>query len=341
MAAPVYLSHPSSLEHDTGHHPECAARIVAIEGALRERDWLGLERVESRAADVALITAVHDARYVDAILRASAEGGGMLDADTVISDGSWRAALHAAGGACELVDLLLGGEAPTGMSAHRPPGHHAEHAQAMGFCLFNNVAVAAQHALDAGGLERVLVLDFDVHHGNGTNDLFHDTPAVLYASIHESPLYPGTGPALDIGHGPGEGYTVNLPVPGGSGDATFVSLVTHVVAPVARAYEPQLILLSTGYDAHRDDPLADCRVTEAGYAAMTAAMVRLATELEAPLGAVLEGGYDLSALARSVVATLEVLGAPVPPAPVDVAVDPLAAAARERLAERWSLSGAV
>jgi len=341
MAAPVYLSHPSSLEHDTGDHPERAARIVAIEEALQARDWLGFERVASRPADVALIAAVHDPRYVDAILRASAEGGGMLDADTVISEGSWRAALHAAGGACELVDRLLLGQAPTGMSAHRPPGHHAERAQAMGFCLFNNVAVAAQHALDGHGLERVLILDWDVHHGNGTNDLFHDTPSVLYASIHESPLYPGTGPAEDIGAGRGTGYTVNLPVPPGSGDATFVSLVTHVVAPLARAYAPQLILLSTGYDAHRDDPLADCRVTEAGYAAMTAAMVRVGAELEAPVGAVLEGGYDLVALARSVAATLEVLGAGEPPAPVELAVDAVAAAARERLGERWSLSGAV
>ncbi len=179
----------------------------------------------------------------------------------------------------------------------------------MGFCLFNNVAVAARRALDAHAAERVLVLDWDVHHGNGTNDIFHASPEVLFVSIHESPLYPGTGPASDVGSGPGTGYTVNLPVPHSSGDDTFCSLVEHVVLPLGRAFEPRLILISAGYDAHEGDPLATCTVTDAGFAAMAGSMRRLAAELDVPFGMVLEGGYDLGALSRSVAATLEVAAA--------------------------------
>jgi acetoin utilization deacetylase AcuC-like enzyme len=177
----------------------------------------------------------------------------------------------------------------------------------MGFCLFNNIAVAAQHALDAHGLERVLILDWDVHHGNGTNDIFHARSEVLYVSIHESPLYPGTGRASDVGSGAGEGYTVNLPVRAGSGDEIFSGLVADVVVPRARSYRPQLILVSAGFDAHRDDPLASCTVTEQGYAAMTSTMMSLGAELGAPVGYVLEGGYSLSALASSVAATMAVM----------------------------------
>src|SRR5205085_5918896 len=215
--------------------------------------------------------------------------------------------LHAAGGAVRLVDLLLDGAVPTGFSAHRPPGHHATKDRAMGFCLFNNVAVAAQHALDRRGLDRVLIFDWDVHHGNGTNDIFHSSRQVLYVSIHQSPLYPGTGPATDTGSGEGSGFTVNLPVTAGAGDELFSSLVDHVVVPIARSFEPQLVLVSAGYDAHREDPLASCLVTEEGFRTMAAAIVALADDLEAPVGAVLEGGYSLRPLARSVAATMEVL----------------------------------
>jgi acetoin utilization deacetylase AcuC-like enzyme len=336
MPRPVLFRHPSSLRHDTGPHPERPARIVAVTEALGARAWLGWDVRESPAATADQIHRVHPPEYTRRIEAICAAGGGMLDVDTVASPGSWEAALHAAGGAVALVDALLGAQARAGASLHRPPGHHAEPARAMGFCLLNNVAIAARHALDAHGAGRVLVLDWDVHHGNGTNDIFHATDEVLFASIHEWPLYPGTGPASDTGSGAGEGYTVNLPVPGGSGDAVFCSLVEHVVVPVARAYEPRLVLVSAGYDAHRDDPLADCEVTDAGFAAMAGSVRRLADALDVPVGIVLEGGYELEALARGVVATLEVAGAPQAPAPDPaLPVHPLAQDAIARLAARW------
>ncbi len=335
-AAPVFLQHRSSLDHDTGPHPEQPARIVAIERELEKRGWVGYERLSSPAADRDALTAVHPERHVNSIERISALGGGQLDLDTVVSTGSFEAALHAAGGAVQLVDLLLAGDAPTGFSAHRPPGHHAERSQAMGFCLFNNIAIAARHALAERGLARVLIFDWDVHHGNGTNDIFHSSDQVLFISVHQSPLYPGTGSAADVGSGSGRGFTVNLPVPPGSGDDDYRSLVEHVVTPIALAYGPQLVLISAGYDAHHDDPLANCTVTETGFAAMARSLHRVAAELDAPIGAVLEGGYHLTALARSVAATLEALAEPVTlGAREEVPRSPLAIRARERLAEWW------
>jgi acetoin utilization deacetylase AcuC-like enzyme len=208
-------------------------------------------------------------------------------------------------------------------------------ARAMGFCFFGNVAVAARRATTAHGVERVLILDWDVHHGNGTEAIFARDSDVLFVSIHESPLYPGTGPASYLGEGAGEGYNVNLPVPGGSGDDVFVSLVEHVVAPLALAWEPQLVLVSAGFDAHRDDPLASCRVSEAGFAAMTAAVRSAADAVGAPVGLVLEGGYDLGALAGSMTALMPVLVDESTPAVEGVARHPLAAEAAARLAPHW------
>jgi acetoin utilization deacetylase AcuC-like enzyme len=334
-APPVFLAHPSSLDHDMGRHPEQPARIVVIEQELERRGWLGFERVRSPAAERSVLAAVHSEEHIALIEQLAARGGGPIDLDTSVSAGSFEAARHAAGGAVRLVDLLVQGAARTAFSAHRPPGHHAERALAMGFCLFNSVAVAARHAIEGLGLERVVVLDWDVHHGNGTNDIFHGDRQVLFVSIHQSPLWPGSGPASDEGEGDARGYTVNLPVAPGSDDWVYRSLVDHVVVPLARAYGPELILISAGFDAHRDDPLANCRVTEAGFAAMTASLRAVAAELGAPLGAVLEGGYALTALAHSVAATMEVLGAPAAPAVEPVAQHDSARAAAQRLAEHW------
>ncbi len=332
MMAGVIYRHDASRGHDTGTHPERIARIEAIEHELAARDWLGYAVTDSPAATAAQLHAVHGDAYVAGLEAACAAGGGALDADTVISRGSFAAASHAAGGACALVDALLGGTAEVGASLHRPPGHHADADRAMGFCLLNSVAVAARHAIDAHGLERVAILDWDVHHGNGTNDIFHADPRVLFISIHESPLYPGTGPASDCGSGAGEGFTVNLPVPAGTGDAAYVSLVEHVAVPRLREHRTQLLLVSAGFDAHADDPLAGCQVSDAGFAAMTAAVRRLTDELGIGLGIMLEGGYDLGALTRGLIATLEVAAQP-SVGDADVALDPLAAQAAARLSD--------
>ena len=328
----VFLEHPSSLEHDTGGHPEQAARIVAIERELEARDWLGFERVRSPAVDRNVLGAVHPESYIESIERLAARGGGAIDPDTLMSSGSFEAALHAAGGAVRMVEMLLGGEARSGFSAHRPPGHHATRSRPMGFCLFNNVAVASRFALDQRGLERVMILDWDVHHGNGTNDIFHADNRVLFVSIHESPLYPGTGPPGDVGSGDGRGFTVNIPVAPGTGDDDYASIVEHVAAPLLLAYRPQLLLISAGYDAHRDDPLADCLLGEQAFAVMTRSMRRAADAVGAPLGCVLEGGYALGALARSVAATMGALSGPLDGEDATAPLTPAAAQVRERLA---------
>ena len=330
-----YLRHPSSLAHDPGPHPERPQRIGAIESALAQRDWAGLEVLEAPAAPEAALLAVHPRSHLDMVRMLAERGGGAIDMDTAVSSGSWDAAVHAAGAAVSLVDRLVGERSlGAGFCGVRPPGHHAERARAMGFCLLNNVAVGARRARDAHGVERVLVVDWDVHHGNGTQEVFEADPGVLFVSIHQWPLYPGTGAPSEAGVGDGEGYTVNLPVPPGSGDDVFASHLVHVVAPLARAYRPGLVLVSSGYDAHLDDPLADCAVTDEGYAAMGSGIAAISREIGAPVGATLEGGYDLDVLARCVPLTLAGLGADAPELP-DVPRHPLSEEAVGRLARWW------
>jgi acetoin utilization deacetylase AcuC-like enzyme len=274
----------------------------AIGAELERRDWLGFERREAPRATEEQLLAVHAPEHVTAV-RETSEREGAFDLDTPTSSGSWEAALHAAGGACALVEAVLGGGERAGFSILRPPGHHAERSRAMGFCLFANVSVAARHALDSLGAERVFVLDWDVHHGNGTNAIFHESREVLFASIHQYPFYPGTGPLSDAGAGDGEGFSINLPVPGGAGEDVFCGLVEHVVLPAARAFDPDLVLVSAGYDAHRDDPVGGCSLDTSSFAELT----RQVLTLGKPVGCVLEGGYDLDGLAMSVAATMEVL----------------------------------
>ena len=330
----LYYSHPSSLEHLTGAHPENPGRIEALESALAAAGWPGLERRQAPRAERDQIARAHEPAHIDAIEAFCAAGGGMIDMDTVASEGSWEAALRSAGGACDATDRLLSQEADAAFCGLRPPGHHAERDRAMGFCLFNNVAVAAAHGLATAGAERVLILDWDVHHGNGTEAIFKASDQVLYASIHQWPLYPGTGGADYAGEGTGEGYTINLPVEPGAGSELFLALVQNVVVPVVREFRPDLVAISAGYDAHRSDPLASCEVDEEGYRGMAAAIREVGVDVGAPILVCLEGGYHPGALAHSVLATLEGLtdGVSAPRA------DPqLAEPYRARVARHWAI----
>ena len=303
----LYFRHRSSLAHDTGPHPECAERILAVEEALAEAGWLGLDVREPAALERDRLELVHTHEHVERIERFCESGGGMLDADTIAVPASWEAALRAAGAAVEGSERLLAGESDFAFCAMRPPGHHAESHRPMGFCLFNSIAVAAATAIEDAGAERVLILDWDVHHGNGTEEIFFERDDVLFVSLHQSPLYPGTGAPRDVGAGAGHGFNVNLPVPPGADGELYLALIQHLVVPVARDWRPDLIAISAGYDAHRDDPLANCLLEDADYGAMASVMRGLGAELGAPLLLCLEGGYDLDALSRSTLATIRAL----------------------------------
>ncbi|HKO39260.1 MAG TPA: histone deacetylase, partial [Solirubrobacterales bacterium] len=250
---------------------------------------------------------VHPREHVEGIRELCRSGGGAIDIDTFAGEASYEAALQSAGGACEMTRTLLGGEARIGFSAGRPPGHHAETARAMGFCLFDNIAVAAALAIAELGIERVFILDWDVHHGNGTAEIFRHRSDVLFASLHQGGIFPGTGAREETGSGPGEGFTINLPVPAGSEEGLWLSLLEREVLPAAARFEPQLVLVSAGFDAHRDDPLAECQLEATSFGRMASLVRDAAAEWGAPVGAVLEGGYALEALAESVVATMSAL----------------------------------
>ncbi|MGN6816100.1 MAG: histone deacetylase family protein [Solirubrobacterales bacterium] len=308
----LYFSHPACLEHDPRErlygHPEQPDRLRVIEGALAERDWLGWERREAPRATEEELMLVHPREHVERLRDLCRAGGGAIDVDTYAGEASYEAALRAAGGACEMTRALVRGEASVGFCAVRPPGHHAEPSRAMGFCLFGNIAIAAALAIAELGLERIFILDWDVHHGNGTAAAFDTRADVLFASIHQGGIFPGTGAHDDTGSGPGEGYTINLPVPAGSGEEVWLSLIEEIVLPAADAVDPQLVLLSAGFDAHRDDPLAECRLEASSFGRMASLVRDAAGDWGAPVGAVLEGGYSLPALAESVVATLAAFG---------------------------------
>ena len=311
MSGGLYFSHPSSIDHDPRpfmpRHPDTPERLIVLERALAEREWLGWERRAAPAVEEAQLELVHSAAYVRAVRELCASGGGNIDPDTAVVAESWPASLHAAGGTVEMARALIAGDAPVAYCAIRPSGHHAERERAMGFCVFDNVAVAAAVAISDLGLARVFVLDWDVHHGNGTAELFRTRSDVLFASMHQSPLYPGTGPLEDAGSGEGEGYTINLPVPPGTEPELWMELFDRVVVPAARAFEPELILVSSGFDAHRADPLAHCMLETETFATMAARMRALAQELGVGLGLVQEGGYQPAVLAECVCALLPVL----------------------------------
>jgi len=292
------------MRHETGlGHPERPERIQVLSDLGKDQD--AVRRVEPRPATVDELTLVHDGVHVERVARTRNLSGYAFDPDTPVSPDSYETALLAAGGVLALLDEIASGRLRNGFACVRPPGHHAESRRAMGFCLFNNVAVGAAYLRRRYGIERVLVLDWDVHHGNGTQHIFESDPGVLYVSTHQYPFYPGSGALEEVGFGDGEGYTVNLPFPWGFGDAEYVESFQTLIEPLVARYEPQFVLISAGFDAHARDPLAGMQVTEPGFAAMTRFLMRMA---ERTAGgrcvAVLEGGYDLEALRRSAGAVL-------------------------------------
>jgi acetoin utilization deacetylase AcuC-like enzyme len=337
MGCPLYFSHPACLEHETpAGHPERPARITAIESSLAERGWLGYEVRQAPPASRETLIAVHTPEYVDAVRSMSDSGGGAFDQENIVSEWSYDAAAHASGAACAMVEALLAGGGPrVGFCATRPPGHHARADTTSGFCLFNHVAVASRHALDSLGARRVFIFDWDVHHGDGTNDIFRATDAVLFASIHQSGAFPGTGPITDAGARAGEGYSINLPVQKGSYEDAWFSLLEHIVIPAAEEFQPDLVLISAGYDAHRDDEQGGCELEASSFAEMARQIRGLGERTGAPVGAVLEGGYALDALAASACATMQALA---DDQPADsVAPDFLTARAASHVGFHWRL----
>ena len=293
-----------SAHEASPHHPERPARLRAVlDGLERSRADGALIDLEPRAASRAELERVHDAAYLEQLEAFCARGGGHLDADTGANEASWEAAVYAAGSGLAAVTALHEGAADAAFCAVRPPGHHAEPGNAMGFCLLNNVAVTAAHLRDHG--ERVVIVDWDAHHGNGTQDMFWSDPDVMYVSMHEWPLYPGTGRLDDVGVGAGAGTTINFPLPAGATGDVYLEAIDTVVAPAVERFAPTWVLISAGYDAHRADPLTGLGLSAGDYADLTARVVGLAPARRTVV--FLEGGYDLDALRESVVATVSTL----------------------------------
>jgi len=305
-----YVYNLSYIKHDTGQHVEVAARLQAIISHLVQTGLMKqLKPIEPRPATVEEIALVHQKDYIKDIEETAQRGGGWVDWHTVTSLYSYEAALLAAGGIIRAVDAVMGGEVSSAFALVRPPGHHALSQRAMGFCLFNNIAIAAKYALGKYNLERILIIDFDVHHGNGTQDAFYDDPRVMYISTHQYPNYPeDCGDMKETGSGAAKGTNINIPLPVGCGDAEYLKVFEQIIAPATRRFNPQLILVSAGYDPHQADPLSMMEVTTGGFGRITGIIKGLADELcGGRLAISLEGGYDPKALAASVKATFDVL----------------------------------
>ncbi|MCH8026338.1 MAG: histone deacetylase, partial [Chloroflexi bacterium] len=293
-----FVTNPNHAGHGVEGHPESPQRLEAVLALLDECGLLNrLENIEPRDATDEELAWVHPPEFTATLRRTCADGGGWADPDTYLLPGSYAAALTAAGSTIAATDAVLSGQIDSAFCAVRPPGHHARPGQAMGFCLLNNVALAARAAQRRHGLERVAIVDIDVHHGNGTQDAFYADPNVLYCSTHQFPFYPGTGPPQETGAGEAEGTNVNIPLPAGCGDAQYRVAFEAIVEPVVRRFRPQLILVSCGFDAHYADPLAGMSLSVAGYGELTTRLRTLADELcDGRLVFVLEGGYDLTAV---------------------------------------------
>ena len=301
------VTHEDYLLHDNGpFHPERPNRLRAVlQAILKQQLNQRLTTVDPRPATADDIAMVHDPHYIGEVRQMALDGGGAMDVDTPVCSRSYDVALLSAGGAMTGVDLVLENQFDNVFVAHRPPGHHACRDRGMGFCLFNNVAVAARYAVRQRGLERVFVLDWDVHHGNGTQEAFYSDGNVFFCSLHQSPWYPFTGEAGETGDGEGEGKTLNLPLRAGRRPPEYLDLVTETVGEAMRRFQPQLILLSAGQDAHERDPLGQMRLTSETYGQLTQRVIDLAQELcDGRLVVCLEGGYDLDALSE---ATCEII----------------------------------
>jgi acetoin utilization deacetylase AcuC-like enzyme len=307
MAEVVVYFDPLYEEHKTGYdHPERPERLPVAMKALSDSGLLDhIEVVSPRDATVGEIELVHSAKYIEQVRKASEAGGGHLDMDTAVSEATYQAALKAAGALLESVDWCLDGESRRTFCMVRPPGHHSLPSRGMGFCIFNNVAVGARYAMARKGLKRVMIVDWDAHHGNGTQDTFYENPDILYVSLHQYPHYPGTGWVDETGQGKGEGSTMNFPFPAGTGEAHYIEALERVIIPAGKKFRPDLVMVSAGYDSHVADLLCSMRLTDSSYGEMTERLVDFSEDCcSGRLIVTLEGGYNLNAQARSVVQTV-------------------------------------
>ena len=300
---------PVYLKHNTGEHVENSGRLESIISYLEKTKLKSqLIPISPRPATQSELTRIHDAHYITYIQSVARQGGGSLDSETKMSAGSYEAAIYAAGGAIRAAEAVMEDRVDSAFALVRPPGHHATPNRAMGFCLFNNIAIAAGYLISKYGLERLAIIDFDVHHGNGTQAAFETNPQVLYVSVHQHPLFPGTGNILESGSGEATGTKINIPLPPGCGDAEYKMAFEQIVIPAVRRFKPQFILVSAGYDSHWADDIAAMQVSVSGFVQIVKIIQGLAGEMcGGHLVLVLEGGYHLAALAASVAATFEVL----------------------------------